>query len=279
LNDNAVKIPPKNGAAKKDLFHWRRHWEQAAALVNRRPWLLALAVSLFVSLLIAPPFTFSLKGLEVGQFANRAIKADRDFDVEDASSTHARREEAAAAVLPIYDHDAQIDTRQIQHITEAFQTMRAFYVEAEKPADGAPGDEQVGRASILPRAAAEEQRKRFQQTLGAELEERSLEYLRREQFSKEIEQDVIDLARYALTRLVVNNRQVLMDQIATLPGTQAIAVRELGSNKVRTYSNFSNVLDLSTVLAQVEQRSREQIDNPQRRAVVVSIARKLIRPT
>lgn len=278
MSDAANKSPSKGDAVKLKLSSWRRVWPWAGSTVRRHPWLLALFVALFVSLLTAPPFTFSLKGLEVGQYANRAIKADRDFDVEDTASTHARREQAATGILPVYDHDAQIDTRETQHIAEAFQAMRAFYGDGEKPAAG-PGGDEVGRASILSHAAAEEQHKRFIQMLGIDLDERSLEYLRREQFSKDIEDDLTDLVRYAMTRLVVNNRQVLMDQLATLPGAQAVTVRELGAGKERTYTNFTNVLDLATVTAQVEQRARERIDNPQRRAAVLAVARKMIRPT
>ncbi len=279
MSESVPKTAPKNGTIERGLRGWRAKSGRLRDEITRRPWLLAVMVALFVSLLTAPPFAFSLKGIEVGQYANRAIKADRDFDVEDKASTEARREEAAAAVLPVYDHDTQIDSREIQHIKEAFQMMRSFYGQGNPAASGQDDDEDVGRASILPRQAAEEQQKRFVQTLGVELDERSMDYLRREQFAQAIEDDLTDLVRYALTRLVVNNRQVLMDQLATLPGTQAVTVRELGTDKERTYTNFTNVLDLTMVLAQLEQRSRERIENPQRRAAVVAIARKLVRPT
>lgn len=250
--------------------------KKVIAKTSTYPWLLALLVALFVSLLVTPRIGGSLGGFKIGEFVGHAIKADHDFDVEDVASTKQRQAEAAAAILPIYDHNAGAAPDMAKRLQEAFEAMRLFYASLSGRSES-DGDQAV--VGVISQSAVEEQKKRFASVLGIEMDKKTFNQLEREGFSKGEQEQLQDLVNYALTRLVVNDKQQLLDQVGLLPAEPAINLRELVSKRERAYNNIDNILDLPTVLAQVETRAQERVTSVQRRTTLLKMARQLIRPT
>lgn len=280
-----LSTPNQNGknerrATNSPINSWLRSIVRAVrAFLVSHPWIWALAVALFMSLLVTPSSGESLSGLRVGQFADRAIKADRDFNLEDTSSTEMRRQEAALAIIPVYDHDTKSEQRTTKRVRQAFQSMRDFFGLAQPAGDQEEEGSEVGRASLLSSSAVEEQETRFLQTMGIEISQKDFKYLRKENYSEALENELLDLVKYALSRLVVNDRQVLTGQVAALTTEKVVTLRDLHSERERNYTSLENVLDVPLVIAQVEERAKERIGNSQRRAVLFSIAKQLIGPT
>lgn len=243
-----------------------------------QPTLLALLIAVFLAALITPRFAVSFKSYRVGQFADHSIKADHDFDVEDASSTERRREEAAAAIRPVFDHDTEAAERQVKRLTQAFAEMRAFYGWED---NGQQDNEQgLGRAGLLTKAAIAEQQERFSQTLNGEIDEKTFEYLTRAGYPASVATPVRDLLKYALSRLVVHDKAIIDEQINSLPqADRSITLRELGTKKERRYVNLAKVWDLETLRENVQTRSRQQVKDEQRRKVVTAMAVGMLAPT
>lgn len=257
----------------------RRVINRIVRLVGNQTWVLALAVAVVLAILITPRIGTSIGNWKVGMYANHAIKADRDFDLEDTASTQTRQREAAVGIYPIYDHDTKAGKRVATRLHKNFEDMRLFF---GVPVDGKPegaSDGQVGKASLISAQAIKEQEERFQSELGVKLDGKLLAVLEQENYSLNVESATADLINYALIRMVVNDRQVMLDQVASLPGEKAITLRELNTRKERVYDKLDSIPDLATVLKQIETRAKEQIANGQIRAVALNIASQLIQPT
>jgi cyclic-di-AMP phosphodiesterase PgpH len=240
------------------------------------PVVLALLVSVFLGLLIAPHFRISLEQYDVGEFAEHAIKAERDFDVEDVFSTERRREEAAAGIYPIYDHDSGASDHQVERVEKAFAEMRAFFGSGSQEIGG----KEIGTASLLTENAIEDQQTHFSQTLGIVLDEAVLSRLAKAGYPKEAEEAIRGLLKYALTRLVVHDRSLLQDQInAMAPAEKAINLRELVSKKERLYSNLDQVLDLETLRKQATERAKSEIPDKKLRQLALAVVMPMLGPT
>ena len=274
-NGNSLNGTAYSGPREKLLQGLRRLGRAFAAY----PWVIALLVAFFLSLLIVPHFGLSFSNLAEGQFAKHAIKADRDFDIEDADSTERRRQESAMSVPPVYDYDSNAEARATKRISAAFEEMRAFFGGAENSANPADAENKMGKFALLSPAAISEQEQKFLNDLGLQLDQKYLDLLAKEHFSLKIEEAVQSLVNYALSRIVVSDHRALTDQVAELPGDKAITLRDLNTKKERIYKNLDRILDLATVQAQVEAQAKERIVHPVRRLVALEIARQIIHPT
>ncbi|MGN7611160.1 HD family phosphohydrolase [Magnetococcales bacterium HHB-1] len=79
------------------------HWLKTSQFVDIA---LFIALVLFLTLLYSPETSKDIYLPAIGTIAAHDIKADRDIQIEDKETTHKRRQEAKARVLPVYDWDA-----------------------------------------------------------------------------------------------------------------------------------------------------------------------------
>ena len=82
------------------------------------------------SLCFAPAISFRATRLKPGTIARRDVIAAQDYILPDADSTEKKRVEAAAAIRPVYDRDAQAAARLEERLQKAFAGAR----EAERKA-------------------------------------------------------------------------------------------------------------------------------------------------
>lgn len=241
------------------------------------PWAMVVLASLFLSFMIAPHFGFSIDRYQAGMFADHTIKANRDFDVIDTSSTEKRRQDAISAVLPVYDHDARADQRQVKRLADAFAESRLFFGWTDS--GGATKENEMGVASLLSKPAIEEQETKLAQQLGLDLDRKDFDALFKKKYSPQVEAEIRDLLNYALSRLIVVDRKVLLEQIAAQGAEKAITLRELGNKKERTFKEIEKIADLPVILDQVDRRAKQNIEDPAERALVLKIADGMIAPT
>ncbi|MFH1808512.1 MAG: HDIG domain-containing metalloprotein [Pseudomonadota bacterium] len=108
----------------------------------------------------------------LGSFATTNYKADRDYEIPDAVTSARLREEAVAAVPPVYDLDRRV-------ATEVAANLRAAFAHINKVAlgegDTAASTEDGGVVEALPAGSAyterlQGERERFQSLLGLPVE-------------------------------------------------------------------------------------------------------------
>ena len=83
-------------------------------------WAIAIALSVGLTMILAPKLYDSKPEYRHGMIAQENIKADRDFLVEDVNSTQQKRNEASVNTRPIYEYDAEMAITLIKKIKNSF---------------------------------------------------------------------------------------------------------------------------------------------------------------
>ncbi len=91
----------------------------AKKLVFQR-WTCAICLSAVLSLLLTPQLHFSYPDYKVGSIALRDERADRDFLVEDKTSSYQKKLEAQRAVPSVYDYDSDTSRQLKVSVAKAF---------------------------------------------------------------------------------------------------------------------------------------------------------------
>jgi membrane-associated HD superfamily phosphohydrolase len=104
------------------------------------PRLLILAgLSLLLALLTTPYHLLLPVQYQVGDIAQRNIRAVRDFLVPDEAATEQRRQEAATNSLAIYDLDEEPIRHLRQRLASAFGLVRPLFLETGSGGTGREG--------------------------------------------------------------------------------------------------------------------------------------------
>ncbi len=111
--------------------------EGVQGLRNRRKgkfglWLL-LAVGVLLTLIIVPKGGFIPDYHSPGDIASRDIKSPRDLLVEDKPLTEAKREEAWAAVPPVYDFDQEAGGKAVERLRRGLTLLQLYQIAPEPP--------------------------------------------------------------------------------------------------------------------------------------------------
>lgn len=240
------ETPPRRRAVSTAL---RAAWVR----VRRTPMLgprlthlgMLLAISIAASFAISPGLygqqTPPLRSEDLGKpFSSPSpagFKANRDYQIQDQSLTEQRRQEARAAVRPVFDFNPTLVTDLKQSISDSFGTMREALERAEKDAaDNAPppgkstepakkkAPDFLQLKDVLPVLNA---REAFEQKLFA-LEDEDFDALLTARFSREVELATAVLVEHAYLAPVATSRDEL-----TQVGAQGLTLRDLGEGNER----------------------------------------------
>lgn len=147
---------------------------------------LILTMGLSVSFLL----TFQLDHLpehySVGSVATTDIKADQNYEIVDAKSSQALRDEAEKSVLNVYDFDTTVEAGIVDHIHTAFESARLFL------AENSLFDNQ---ARVLPSDLENQMRREFDEHLSVNIDDVAYQSLRAFQFDPRIERTLQNLIK------------------------------------------------------------------------------------
>jgi putative nucleotidyltransferase with HDIG domain len=218
--------------------------------------LLLLAVSVSAAFLISPGL-YSQQIPELGpddvgkpfrSSSPSGFKAGRDYEVVHQAATEQRKDEARAAVRPVFDYDPSVQSGITKALQDGFSEMQDLIsaFEEEKAAEkGAPPRPQTAEDAILTaaqkkkKAEAEaskekeeqalsnrlrEARKRFEQHLPG-VDEEDYEVLVTARFSRDVERAALSLVESAYRSKIASSR----DELSRVDA-QGITVRILGGS-------------------------------------------------
>jgi len=106
--------------------------EKLGWTTRRVVWVLGLAGA--VALVMIPGLFVSQYPVNpslVGSFATANYKADRDYVIPDAETTQRLRDEADAAVVPVFDLDVRVGDEQAEKIQRAFEHLNQVALRGE----------------------------------------------------------------------------------------------------------------------------------------------------
>lgn len=98
--------------------------------VNTDPlirWVLLIVVTAIFTFILYPSLAIKRHVYQLGDVAERNVKATEDFFIEDKSATEAKRREAVAAILTVYDHDKNMLSQLTSRTNRAFATLNAVF--------------------------------------------------------------------------------------------------------------------------------------------------------
>jgi len=206
--------------------------------------------------------------LQVGDVADRTIRASSTFAFKDWEATMARQRKAEALVQPIFDFDATLASRVNAHIDGAFETSRQRYAEAlaKVSAETAVSEEELAAIN-----------RDFQKLLDLSLGEAALKRIRTAAWSRDIQtasqmlitaelsgfimRDKADLPSPARTLKVIRRLQNSRDQV------------ELDAyQRIRTPEEARRAIQLAALDSTDTQLSRDA------RRAAVAIGQAAVRP-
>lgn len=172
-------------------------------------WYILLGLSVIIAVLLFPNILIVPQSYELGDVADRDIKASREFLIENRELTEANRETAAKNALSVYDFDPAA-TDVISRIKEAFQGGREFIDKlTATPPDGSDTSESEPQVQTESLNAF---KKQFCEILQIPYDESLVTTFMKSDFSREAEKAIIDLNRQVFNSGVVGNKMMLMDQ-------------------------------------------------------------------
>jgi cyclic-di-AMP phosphodiesterase PgpH len=257
--------------------NWRQRLRGAVPALG-----LLTGVSVFAGLLMAPGFGVQtlpqLRPEDVGRPFESAsatgFKATRDYELPDEAQTDRRRQEARAAVRPVFDFNPSVVPEQRTAIHEAMGELRSVLGRLETEPRSGPRK----RSELPPDTAAlGEARLAFEQRLFP-LEDEDWKALAQARASTEIEQATVTLVERGYLAPVVGAREDLG------PVGTSIAVRNLPDGAEHTSAiSPPAVLDVREARAEMD-RWASLPGNllpeapPLLRRAVLRIAKRALRP-
>ncbi len=206
------------------------------------PWWLLLILTLMFTGLFIPNMVTIHHSYEVGDVADRDIKAPADFFIEDIQATLANRRHASEEVLTVYDHDVSLLPNTVERIKEAFTVARSVFEEetsqAELQADGSTAATSPDPVPVkVEKKSIEDQfwqiKPAFEKEIGLSIGKEAYRALIKEKFSATISDFMINILSQVLENGVVNNKELLLKDI-----DRGITLREVDSKNERLERNL-----------------------------------------
>ena len=219
-----------------------KHAQRSGSLTGNEglKWVVLLALSLVISLLLFPNILSQPKVYKLGDVAGNDIKASSDFLIENKELTEKNREDAVKGVFSVYDFDIS-SSNLISRIKEVFKAGREYVnsksqgvdapLAASPPAEGVPQDVS-GQVGVL--------ENRFFGILELSPDDKIFKQLITLGFPARVEERLIRLTKEILAQGVVGNRPMLKGQIEK----GGIILHEINSKKEIKVKDLKRFYDL-----------------------------------
>ena len=239
---------------------------------DTKKWCIFIGLSLIFSLLLFPSILTPTKTYNLGDVADRDMKASREFLVENSDLTEKNRQEAVRAVLPVYDFDPTASD-VIHRVREAFGEGRKYLAESLKLAWTSTSPEEAQKEYV---DITNGFQVRFFEILDITENIPLFDILRMSDFSPTAELAVIRLLSGVFKRGVVGNQEMLLSHRG-----KGIVLQNIKDGKEEVVSGLDRFYDLKTAVALVTEQGRSLTHTlwPEKLAqAAVTLAESLIKP-
>ncbi len=261
-------------------------------------WIILLACVLVFCTILYPGLADTKLNYQIGDVAQRNFKASRDFLIEDRVATETNRADAAAGVLTVYDHDAELARRTSTMIDQTFAEMRNILAEAHEALAPPPLSEESARlanadvttapapaVSIppppppVPQPSIEQimadKRPGFEERLGAKMDRETYGFLIESGFAPALARRMIHILTEILKSGIVTNKDILLKE-----GERGIVLREVSSDKeqiVRNLRQFYGLDEAQTMVRIIGQPMLKDLGYADYQ-LIVDMVQDLLRP-
>lgn len=245
---------------------------------------LLAVISLIIALLITPSFIIDNPHYKLGDIADRNVKANRDFLIEDEEATARKRNEAVRQSVVVYDLDENMSRHIVERLSNAFKSIRDYL--AGIAADSLPEmpKEHANGSTIAPEkltslvlsdAGQHLQRKKkdFESVLGCQVSGEVFTSLVERQFNPEIQEKIAQLVRHALDHGIVSNKAWVRQNQG-----ESLLVRKVGTTEDFIVPPPFPYPDLDEARKLVVMQALEMGRDVKEMMVITSLASQLIQP-
>jgi putative nucleotidyltransferase with HDIG domain len=199
----------------------KKTMEAYSAVTNSRwlLWGLLVGVTVVFTVILFPTMAVKKHTYELGDVAQRDIKAPYDFFVKDEGATRANRRQAAEAVLTVYDHNTHLVPQIEAQLAKSFGDLRAvIQMEKERPVEpqGANTSPVTGNDEEISafHNRVWQLKPDFEASLGLTVSDGAYSILEKNEFSMEIQRLIASIVTTVLDTGVVANKEVLLQEEA-----------------------------------------------------------------
>lgn len=211
--------------------------------------LLFIIMSIFIVILY-PNLVVTQHSYKLGDVAERDIKAPKDFFIEDKEETETKRREAVDQVLTVYDYDPALSQRLMKTISQAFEELRTVFETEKEILEEPPPDENTTSVTTSekksPHDIVWQLKEQFEQRLGITVNKGAFKILEKEEFSKEIQDYIIQILTEILENGVVANKELLLRE-----QDKGIALRVIGTKSETVIYNLKRYYGLDQAKSMV----------------------------
>jgi putative nucleotidyltransferase with HDIG domain len=257
----------------KHLPIWKKFFSQAGPMPvfffnpSFQRWFLLVSLSLLFTFLLLPTVPVSRPDYKLGAIANKNIKADRDFIVEEKASTDLKRIEAAKAVPTVFDYDDQMAAQIRGALMKAFLAVQ----ESRQRATSDEEDVSINDSALK----GEKSQGLFEKTLDVKLSREELSVLEQREFSSSLAEKISSL-------IMDVYRERLITNTVFSPSEQerGIIVKNVRTLTEQEEKNLSEILRMQDARELLKQRAKSIFStvNSDLRKTIVSLAGKLLQP-
>ena len=260
------KIAEENGSSRirRYLERAKKDWIARVQFVGKffansalQRAMIVIGSALILAVTLSPTLRPSPREYEVGDIAQKDIRATRDLLVEDKASTEKRRRDAAEAVRSVYDYDPSVLDEVETNVAESFTLL-----------------EELRTSEALLAESREEKKRQVGEKLGLKLEPDQWKMLEKHA-DPALAEELLELARPLLKRELVNERRFLEpDQKAGL------AIRNIETREERVEDRVITIADMDIASRSIKRNSEVLIKTRGRdlSSLLGEIAGTLLRP-
>lgn len=230
-------------------------------------WILSgilFSVTLISTLILSPTLVVMNTSYQLGDIADKNIKAASDFFIEDRAATAQQREIARNNILTVYDYDKSLSDTLKRQIHAAFALPRSVF---ESPANGKnPADLHNQIIKLKPE---------FEKTIGIPVNTGAYSILENEKFSKNISDLITNILSKILSNGVVANKDLLLRE-----NDKGIALKTIGTDSeivVRNLKQFYGLDQAKTMVRIIGEPILKNVDYTLVN-LIVDFTQRLIQP-
>ncbi|MCP4689776.1 MAG: HD family phosphohydrolase, partial [Desulfobacterales bacterium] len=254
------------------------HWLDAG---NRIRLCILFGLTVVLTAILYPNLVIPDYTLELGDVAQRDIKAPRDFFIEDEAATETRRRAGIEEVRTVYDHDDTLLPELSRQVKESFAHLRAAF---SARVETRPGGEKASGETPASAARSPEEfihdrvwelKPAFEEKIGLPVNEEAYKALEKDRFSENTQNLIIRIMGEILKNGVAPNKEILLKE-----SEKGIVLRDVGTKKEKIVNALKHFYghDQAQTMVRVIGQPLLKNSNHALTDLVVDFVQRLIHP-
>ena len=250
---------------------------------RRFRWALLIGITGIFIIVLYPRLLMPKHSYQIGDIAERDIKAPEEFFIEDNDATEASRQRAVESVLTVYDYDSNLSVQLGGRLEKAFAQRRAILRAAQNNQETTSTPEQTLSSSPSLRVKKTDPQSEqlwqskgdFEAKLGITVSDGAYKLLIRKEFSSDIAELINQILSKILRNGVVTNKAILLKE-----ADKGVVLRDVSTKKERTVTKLKQFygLDQAKTMVRVVGQPLLKDHNYTLRNLIVDLVQGMIQP-